>query len=125
MLRKIIFVLATAAALTGALTADAVALATAHTGWDGLGDGDRLGGRLGGGPHMGGGFARKHFGGPGRAFSRGFAGQHFPSARGHFGRAGRYLGRGRRFTPGLGDRFYDYGCSYPYYDPYSCSLPVY
>ena len=39
MLRKTIFVLATAAALTGALTADAVALATAHSGWDGLGDG--------------------------------------------------------------------------------------
>jgi opacity protein-like surface antigen len=39
MLRRTIFVLATAAALSGALTADAVALATAHTGWDGLGDG--------------------------------------------------------------------------------------
>jgi len=37
MLRKTIIVLATAAALTGALTADAVALATAHTGWDGRG----------------------------------------------------------------------------------------
>ena len=89
MLRRTIFVLATAAALSGALTADAVALATAHTGWDGLGDGAHI--------------ARKHFGGPGGAFSRGFAGQHFPSARGHFGRAGRHLGRGRRFTPGLGD----------------------
>jgi hypothetical protein len=98
MLRKTIIVLATAAALTGALTADAVALATAHTGWDGLGGG-------GGGPRMGGGFARKHFGGPGGASSRGFAGQHFPSARGHFGRAGRHFSRGRRFTPGLGDRF--------------------
>jgi hypothetical protein len=54
---------------------------------------------------MGGGFARKHFGGPGGASSRGFAGQHFPSARGHFGRAGRHFSRGRRFTPGLGDRF--------------------
>jgi hypothetical protein len=31
--------LATAAALTAGLTADAVALATGHTGWDGLGDG--------------------------------------------------------------------------------------
>jgi hypothetical protein len=55
MLRKTIIVLATAAALTGALTADAVALATAHTGWDGLG----------GGAHI----ARKHFGGHGGAFS--------------------------------------------------------
>jgi hypothetical protein len=122
MLRKTIFVLATAAALTGALTADAVALATAHTGWDGLGDGDGLGGGPGGGPRMGGGFARKHFGGPGGAFSRGFAGQHSPSARGHFGRAERHFGRGRR---GLGGRFYDYKCSYPYYDPNSCSLPAY
>ena len=40
MLRKTTIVLALAAALTGGLTADAVALATAHTGWDGLGDGD-------------------------------------------------------------------------------------
>jgi hypothetical protein len=100
MLRKTIFVLATAAALTGTLTADAVALATAHTGWDGLGDGGH-----GGGAPRGGGVARKHFGGLGGAFSRGFSGQHFPSARGHLGRAGQHLGRGRRFTPGLGDRF--------------------
>jgi hypothetical protein len=98
MLRKTIFVLATAAVLTGALTADAVALATAHTGWDGLGGG-------GGGPPMGGGFARKHFGSPGGAFSRGFAAQHSPSARGPFGRAERHFGRGHRFTPGLGDPF--------------------
>jgi hypothetical protein len=117
MLRKTLIVLATASALTGALTADAVALATAHSGWDGLGDGDGLGG----GAHI----APKHFGGHGGVFSRGFAGKHFPSARGHFGRDGRHFGRGRRFTPGLGDRFYDYGCSYPYYDPYSCSLPAY
>jgi hypothetical protein len=39
MLRKIMIVLALAAALTGGLTADADALATGHTGWDGLGDG--------------------------------------------------------------------------------------
>jgi len=27
----------------------------------------------------------------------------------------------------LGDGFYDYGCTYPYYnyDPYSCYLPAY
>jgi hypothetical protein len=37
MLRKTMIVLAMAAALTGGLTADAFALATAHTGWDGLG----------------------------------------------------------------------------------------
>ena len=39
MLRKTMPVLATAAALTVGLTADAAALATAHSGWDGLGDG--------------------------------------------------------------------------------------
>jgi hypothetical protein len=39
MLRKTMIVLATAAILSGALTADAVALATGQTGWDGLGDG--------------------------------------------------------------------------------------
>src|SRR3982074_146065 len=74
MLRKTMIVLATAAAFTGGLTADAVALATAHTGWDGLGDGDGHGGGFGGGAHMGGGFGRGQFGGPGGAFSRGFAG---------------------------------------------------
>ena len=33
----------------------------------------------------------------------------------------------RRFAPGVDDRFYDYGCTYPYYnyDPYSCYLPTY
>ena len=39
MLRTTMMVLATAAALSGGLTADAFALATAHSGWDGLGDG--------------------------------------------------------------------------------------
>ena len=39
MLRKTMMVLATAAVLSGGLTADAAALATAHSGWDGLGDG--------------------------------------------------------------------------------------
>ena len=38
MLRKTMIVLTAAGALTWGLTADAVALATAHTGWDGLGD---------------------------------------------------------------------------------------
>jgi hypothetical protein len=38
ILRETVIVLATAAALTGALTADAFAIATAHSGWDGLGD---------------------------------------------------------------------------------------
>jgi hypothetical protein len=39
MLRKSMIVLAAAAALSVGLSADAIALATAHTGWDGLGDG--------------------------------------------------------------------------------------
>ena len=62
--------------------------------------------------------AGSHFGGPSGAFSRGFAGQHFPAAHGRFGRA-------RRFAPGVDDRFYDYGCGYSYYDRYSCYLPAY
>jgi hypothetical protein len=39
MLRKIMIVLAAGAALTAGLSDDAVARATAHSGWDGLGDG--------------------------------------------------------------------------------------
>jgi hypothetical protein len=39
MFRKIMIVLATTAVLSGGLTANALALATGHTGWDGLGDG--------------------------------------------------------------------------------------
>ena len=39
MLRKTMMVFATAAVLSGGLTGDAAALATAHSGWDGLGDG--------------------------------------------------------------------------------------
>jgi hypothetical protein len=39
MFRKTLIVLATTAVLSGGLTVNAVALATGHTGWDGLGDG--------------------------------------------------------------------------------------
>jgi hypothetical protein len=39
MFRKSMIVLATTAVLSGGLTANAVARATGHTGWDGLGDG--------------------------------------------------------------------------------------
>ena len=39
MFRKIMIVLATTTVLSGGLTANAVARATGHTGWDGLGDG--------------------------------------------------------------------------------------
>ena len=99
MLRKTMIVLATAAALTGGLTADAFA---------------RGGGGGGGGGH-GGGFAG-HFGGPGGAFGRGFAGQHFAETRGHFGHD-MHFGRGRRFaSPGWGAPYGYYGDS-GYYDP--------
>jgi hypothetical protein len=39
MFRKIVIVLAATAVFSGGLTANAVTLASAHTGWDGLGDG--------------------------------------------------------------------------------------
>ena len=103
-LRKTVIVLATAAALTGGLTADAFAR--------GGGGGGGHGGGFGGGAHMGG-FGGAHIGGD---FSLG-----------HFGGHGGAFGRGRRFVPGLGYGFNDYGCSYgyPYYNRYSCYLPAY
>jgi len=126
-LRKTMIVLATAAALTGGLTADAFARGGGGGGGHGggFGGGAHIGGGFGG-AHMGGGFGRGHFGGPGGAFGRGFAGQHFGVAHGRFGHA-RHFGRGRRFAPGLGYSFYDYGCSYgyPYYNRYSCYTPGY
>jgi hypothetical protein len=39
MLRTTVMVLATVAAISGGLSADALARAAAHRGWDGLGDG--------------------------------------------------------------------------------------
>jgi hypothetical protein len=113
MLRKTMIVLATAAALTGGLTADAFAR------------GGGFGG--GGGGHMGGGFGGGRMGGLG--VGRGFAGHHFAGTRGHFGHDRRF-DHDRRFRFGFGSGdfgFYDYGCSYgyPYYDPYSCYLPAY
>jgi hypothetical protein len=95
-----------------------------HMGGGGFGGGAR-GGGFGGGAHIGGGFGGARIGGGlGRG---GVAGQHFAAAPGHVGHNGRHFGRGRRFAPGLGDGFYDYGCTYPYYnyDPYSCYLPAY
>ena len=100
-LRKTVIVLATAAALTGGLTADAFAR--------GGGGGGGHGGGFGGGAHMGG-FGGAHIGGD---FSLG-----------HFGGRGGAFGRGRRFVPSLG---YAYGCSYsyPYNNSYSCYQPAY
>ena len=96
-LRKTMIVLATAAALTGGLTADA--FARGGGGGGGFGGGAHMGGGFGGGAHMGGGPGLGHFGGHGGAF-----------------------GRGRRFAPGLGYGFNAYGCSYGYtnYNPYRC-----
>ena len=118
MLGKTMIVLATAAALTGGLTADALA-----RGGGGGGGGGHGGG---GGGHMGGGFGGGHMGG---GFGHGFAGQHFAGTRGRFDH-GRRFDHDRRFRFGFGSGdygFYDYGCSYgyPYYNPYNCNLPAY
>ena len=130
MLRKTVIVLATAATLTGGLTANAFA---AHGG----GGGGGHAGGFGGGAHMGGGFRgahigggfRGHFGGAGEAFGGGFAGHRFGFAGHRFaGTHGRFdhdraFGRRLHFGPG----FYDYGCGYgyPYYNRYSCYTPGY
>jgi hypothetical protein len=106
MLLKIMIVLATTAALTGGLTAEAFARGG---GGHGGGGGGHMSGGFGG-ARTGGGFGVGHFGNG--AFGRSFAGRHFN---------GR-LGRGFAFGPG-----WDYGCryGYPYYNPYSCYLPTY
>jgi hypothetical protein len=112
MLRKTMIVLATAAALTGGLTADAFARGG---GGGGGGGGGHMGGGFGGG-HMGGGFGGGHTGG-------GLAGHQLAGTRGHFDHDRRF-----RFGFGPGDYgFYDDGCSYGYpnYNPYSCHLPAY
>jgi hypothetical protein len=136
MLRKTMIVLATAAALTGGLTADAFARGGGGGGghMGGGGGGGHMGGGFGGG-HMGGGFGGGRMGGGfdgghmGGGFGRGFAGQHFAGTRGRFDH-GRRFDHDRRFRFGFGSGdygFYDYGCSYgsPYYNPYNCYLPAY
>jgi hypothetical protein len=112
MLRKTMIVLATAAALTGGLTADAFARGGGGGGHMG-GGGGHMGGGFGGahmgGGHMGGGFGGAHMGGGFRP------GQHFAGARGRFGfGAGDY---------GL----YDFACDYgsPYYNPYTGTCNLY
>jgi hypothetical protein len=119
MLRKTMIVLATAAALTGGLTADAFARG------GGGGGGGGHGGGFGGGGHMGGGFGGGHMGGFGGGHfggGRGFEGQHFAGTRGHFDHD-----RGFRRHLGFGPGYYDYGCSYgyPYYNSYNCSTYEY
>jgi hypothetical protein len=100
MLRKTMIVLATAAALTGGLTADAFARGGGgHMG----GGGGHMGGGFGG--HMGGGFGGVHVGG-------GLGGIRMGGGFGH--------DHDRRLRFGGGDNgLYDYGCdyAYPYYNP--------
>ena len=115
MLRKTMIVLLTAAALTGALTADAFARG---------GGGGGHGGGFGGGGHMGGGFrdGGRMGGGPvgrGLALGRGLAAH--AEVRGHFGRD--HFHPGRRFHRGFGfGGGYDDWCyEYPYYTP-NCYL---
>ena len=107
MLRKTMIVLATAAALTAGLTADAFARGGGGGGHMG-GGGGHIGGF--GGAHMGGGFGGPHMGG------------------GHMGGGFRphFAGARRRFGVGAGDLgLYD-SCDYTslYYnpDPDSCYL---
>src|ERR1700736_1173453 len=125
-------ILLAAITLGTAVATDALAAGHGGGGHGGGFGGAHMGGGFGGahmgggfgGAHMGGGFGRGHFGGHGGAFGRGFAGQHFAVAHGRLG-PDRHFGHGRRFAPGLGYGFYDYGCryGYPYYNRYSCYTP--
>jgi hypothetical protein len=116
MLRKTMIVLATAAALTGGLTADALARGGGGGGHMG-GGGGHMGGGFGG-AHMGGGFGGAHMGG-------GFGGPHMGG--GHMGGGFRPHFAGTRGRFGGGDLgLYDDSCDYtwPNYNPdsYACNL---
>jgi hypothetical protein len=116
MLRKTMIVLATAAALTAGLTADAFARGGGGGGGHMGGGGGHMGGGFGG-AHMGGGFAGAHMGG-------GFGGPHMGG--GHMGGGFRphFAGARGRFGVGGGDLgLYD-SCDYTslYYNPNSCYL---
>lgn len=118
MLRKIMIVLLTAAALTAGLTADAFARGGGGGGGGhggGFGGGGHMGGGFGGGAHMGGGFGGGHFAGRGMALGRGLAAH--AEVRGHIGRD--HFHRGRRF--GFGGGYDDWCYEYPYYTP-NCTL---
>ena len=114
MLRKTMIVLATAAALTGGLTADAFAR--------GGGGGGHMGG---GGGHMGGGFGGAHMGG---GFAGGHMGGGFASAHGRraYGRRLRphFAGRRDRFGVVGGDLGLEAALPWPNYtaDSYACNL---
>jgi hypothetical protein len=126
MLRKTMIVLATAAALTGGLTADAFARGGGGGGHMG-GGGGHMGGGFGG-AHMGGGFAGGHMGGgfAGGHMGGGFGGPHMGG--GHMGGGFRphFAGRRDRFGVVGGDLgLYD-SCDYlwPNFtaDSYACNL---
>ena len=111
MLRKTMIVLATAAALTGGLTADAFARGGGGGGHMG-GGGGHIGGF--GGAHMGGGFGGPHMGGGvGAPHMGGGFRPHFAARRGRFG-----VGAG---DLGLYDSC-DYTSLYHNPDPNSCYL---
>ena len=142
MLRKIMIVLITGAALCGATTAEAFhgggGGGGGHVG-GGLGSGGLGGAHLGGGgglggAHLGGGLGSTHLGGfggsrlGGQALGRAFVGPNFAPVRslfdhdGHFGhdRVGRHFDPDRRFVrgygywPGWDYGYYDSSCSYSY-----------
>jgi hypothetical protein len=135
MLRQTMIILATAAALTGALSADAFARGGGgHGGGGGHMGGGFGGGQLGGGfggGHIGGGHIGGGFGGArmGGRFGGGFTGPHFAGTRGALGHFhhDRRFDHHRRFGGGWDYGFGNYGCSYgyPYYNPYSCYLYAY
>jgi hypothetical protein len=120
MLRKTMIVLATAAALTAGLTADAFARG-------GGGGGGHMGGGFGGGHmggfggvHMGGGFAGARMGG-------GLGGPHIGGGHMGGGIHPHFAGARGRFGYGAGDLgLYDNSCGYTslYYNPnlYNCDL---
>jgi len=107
MLRKTMIVLATAAALTAGLTADAFARGGGGGGHMG-GGGGHIGGF--GGAHMGGGFGGPHMGGG--HMGGGFR-PHFAGTRGRFGAGGL----------GLFDDSCDY--TWPNYNPDTDSCNLY
>jgi len=116
MLRKTMILLLTAAALNGALTADAFARGGGGGGHGGgFGGGGHMGGGFSGGTHMGGGLGGGYFAGRGLALGRGLAAH--AEVRGHFGRD--HFHRGRRF--GFGGGYDDWCYEYPYYTP-NCYL---
>jgi hypothetical protein len=106
MLRKTMIVLATAAALTAGLTADAFARGGGGGGGGHMGGGGGHMGGFGGGAHMGGGFGGPHMGGG--HMGGGFR-PHFAGTRGRFG---------------SGDLGLYNSCDYTslYYNPDSCYL---